>query len=97
MAKRELNYGCIDFLDNFVNKEIGHRMAQNGGIKVLKADIIADIAEYCGLSWESINRIKRGLALPSLPVALKIAQYFDCKVEDLFRLDEPVENTRYGK
>lgn len=88
MSKTELNYTVSNRLDTFINREIGMRMLSNGGIKVLKADIIADISEYCGLTWEGINRIKRGLALPSLPVALKIAQYFNTDVEDIFELSE---------
>lgn len=86
--KRELDYSVESYLDNFINKEVGRRMANNGGIRVLKSDIIAEIASHAGVGWEGINRIKRGLATPSLPVALKIAEYFNVKVEDIFRILE---------
>lgn len=88
MSKSELSYTVISELDRFINKEIGKRMMASGGTKILKKDIIAEIAEYCGLTWDGMNRIKRGLALPSLPVAFKIAQYFNVRIEEIFKLDE---------
>ena len=72
-------------LDNLINREIGRRMAVNG-IKVLKSDIIAELAETAGVGWDNVNMIKRGMVTPSLPVAIKIAQYFDLTVEDVFKL-----------
>lgn len=86
MAKTELDYTAIGYVDNYINKEVGRRMALNGGIRVLKQDIINELADYCGLTFDGMNRIKRGLSLPSLPVALKIAEYFDVSVEDIFKL-----------
>lgn len=86
MAKRELNYSVENCLDSFINREVGKRMAYNGGAKVLKSDIIAELAEFCEVSWEHINRTKRGLVTPSLPLALKIAEYFNAKVEDIFKI-----------
>lgn len=84
--KRELNYSVVSNLDAFINKEVGKRMMSNGGIKVLKSDIIAEIAEYAGVGWENINRVKRNMVTPSLPVAMKIAEYFNVKVEDIFKI-----------
>ena len=88
MARRDIDYSVVNYLDNYINKEVGKRMVINGGIRVLKGDIITEIAKYCGVGWENINRIKRGLVTPSLPVALKIAAYFDVKVEDIFTIKE---------
>jgi transcriptional regulator with XRE-family HTH domain len=76
----------VNILDSFINKEVGKRMTHNGGLKVLKSDIIAEIADFCGVSWEHVNRIKRGLTDPSLPLALKIAEYFNVHVEDIFKI-----------
>jgi len=86
MAKKELSYGVESMLDSFINKEVGKRMMSNGGIKVNKTDIIAEIAEYAGVGWDNINRVKRGIVTPSLPVAMKIAEYFNVKVEDIFKI-----------
>lgn len=86
MARRELDYNVVNCLDSYLNIEIGTRMANNGGIKVLKTDLIAEIAEYCGVGWENINRIKRNLSQPSLAVAIKIAEFFEVNVEDIFKI-----------
>jgi DNA-binding XRE family transcriptional regulator len=86
MAKSELNYTVESNLDSYINREVAKRTLSNGGKKVLKKDIIAELADYCGLTWEGMNRIKRELSLPSLPVALKIAEYFNESVENIFKL-----------
>ena len=86
MSKHEFNYKVDNNLDNYINREIGRRMVNNGGIKVLKTDIIAEIAEHCEVGWENINRVKRGVVTPSLPVAMKIVDYFDVKIEDIFKI-----------
>ena len=85
MANKESNHVVINNLDSLINREIGRRMATNG-IKVLKSDIIAEIAETSDVGWDNINMIKRGMVTPSLPVAIKIARYFDLAVEDVFKL-----------
>ena len=88
MAKTELEYTISNRLDLFLNREIGRRMTSNGGIKVTKKHIIGEIAEYRGLTWEELNRIKREMSVPSLPVALKICKYFGANVEAIFSLEE---------
>lgn len=84
--KKETSYSIENTLDNFINREIGKRMMSNGGVKVNKADIIAEIAEYAEVGWENVNRVKRGIVTPSLPVALKIAEYFNVSVHDIFKI-----------
>lgn len=84
MSKKN-NFKVINNLDNLINKEIGKRMSENGE-NVLKSDIIQEIANYCNVGWENINRVKRGIVTPSLPVALKIAEFFNVKVEDIFKI-----------
>lgn len=85
--KADLSYGIENNLDSFINREVGRRMSNNGGVRVTKKDIIKEIAEHCELTWDGANRIKRNLALPSLPVALKIAEYFGVNVETIFKLN----------
>lgn len=86
MANKKLPYSVDNKLDSFIIKEVGKRMA-NTGIKVNKKDIMLEIAEHCCVGYENINRIKRKLSLPSLVVALKIADYFNTSVESIFHLD----------
>ena len=47
-----------------------------------------DLADAVGVSRQSINSIERGRYTPSLQLALKFAQVFNCKPEELFRLEE---------
>ncbi|MFT4922590.1 MAG: putative transcriptional regulator [Haloarculaceae archaeon] len=45
-----------------------------------------DLAAAVGVTRQSINAIERGRYDPSLELALKLADEFDCTVEDLFSL-----------
>jgi putative transcriptional regulator len=44
------------------------------------------LAELAGVSRQTIISIESGRYVPSLELALKFAQIFKCKVEDLFGL-----------
>lgn len=45
------------------------------------------LASAVGVTRQSINAIERGRYDPSLELALKLADEFDCDVEDLFVLE----------
>jgi putative transcriptional regulator len=50
-----------------------------------KADVTqAELADAVGVSRQTINAIEGDRYDPSLEVAMKIADYFDCAVEDVF-------------
>lgn len=85
MTNVKLAYNVRNNLDELIKKEVGKRMAQTG-VKVLQVDIMNEIASHCGVGVENIKRIKRNVSQPSLGVALKIADYFDEKVEDIFKI-----------
>ncbi|AHZ09702.1 HTH DNA binding protein [Bacillus phage CAM003] len=54
--------------------------------------IVDEIAQYCGLTSESIKKMSENRIQPSLPVAFKLAQYFEIGIEALFTFhDAPVE------
>lgn len=44
----------------------------------------ADLAEQVGVSRQTINAIERERYDPSLELAFELAEYFDCRIEDLF-------------
>jgi putative transcriptional regulator len=44
----------------------------------------ADLAAEVGVTRQTINSIERGRYDPSLELAFKLADRFDCHVEDLF-------------
>ncbi|MBV8159393.1 MAG: helix-turn-helix transcriptional regulator [Acidimicrobiia bacterium] len=41
-----------------------------------------------GVSRQTINSIENGRYLPSLPLALDLARYFDTMVEEIFQPDD---------
>jgi len=44
----------------------------------------AELAEKLGVSRQTVNAIETGKYDPSLPLAFKIAQLFEKKIEDIF-------------
>lgn len=47
-----------------------------------------DLAEKVQVSRQTINSIESGKYVPSTVLALKIAQVFEVKLEEIFQLDE---------
>lgn len=58
-------------------------------IRVLRAEkrmSQGELAEAIGVSRKTISTIEVGRFVPSTVIALKLAQYFDVSVEDIFSL-----------
>lgn len=49
----------------------------------------AELAERVGVSRKTVNTVENGVFVPSTTLALKLARALGCRVEDIFRLDEP--------
>jgi putative transcriptional regulator len=49
-----------------------------------------ELGEAVGVSRQSINSIERGRYVPSLPLALRFSRLFDCPTDELFELEEEV-------
>ncbi len=47
-----------------------------------------ELASALGVSRQTVNSIENGRYLPSLPLAIAIARYFDSVVEDVFVVEE---------
>lgn len=47
-----------------------------------------DLAKAVGVSRQTVNSIEAGRYIPSLPLALKLAQYFSCPTDEIFGIDE---------
>ena len=45
----------------------------------------AALGQAMGVSRQTINAIETGRYLPSLPLAIALARYFDTTVEEIFR------------
>lgn len=62
----------------------------NNRLKVLRAErnwSQQDLAERLGVSRQSVNAIETGKYDPSLPLAFRIADLFEAKIEDIFARD----------
>ena len=46
------------------------------------------LASAMGVSRQTINSIEQGRYTPSLPLAMRLARYFDQRVEEVFEDDE---------
>ncbi len=54
-----------------------------------KRDITqAQLANAIQVSRQTINAMEKGKYVPSTVLALKIAKYFEARVEDIFELEE---------
>jgi putative transcriptional regulator len=49
-----------------------------------------ELAEAVGVTRQTINSIERRRYNPSLELAFKLASYFDCQIEDIFRYEEEI-------
>ena len=57
-------------------------------LKVLRAErdwTQQDLADALSVSRQTVNSIEKGKYDPSLPLAFKIAQLFECHIEDVFK------------
>ena len=65
-------------------------MKNNIGLFRYQKDRIsqAKLAELTGVSRQSINAIETGRFNPSVELAMKIAAVLECRVEDLFILED---------
>lgn len=62
----------------------------NNRLRVLRAErgwSQQDLAERLSVSRQSINAIETGRYDPSLPLAFRIADVFQCSIEDIFQRD----------
>ncbi len=59
-------------------------------LKLLRAERAwsqGDLAAHLGISRQSVNAIETGKYDPSLPLAFRIADLFDARIEDIFLCD----------
>ena len=64
-------------------------------LKVLRAEhnwSQAELAEYLGVSRQTVNSLETGKYDPSLPLAFKIARLFQLPIEAIFQDDPGLEN-----
>lgn len=60
--------------------------------KVYIRDVYKHIEQRTGVKWQNVDQIYKKCSNGSIEVALKLAKYFECSVEDLYSLENE-ENT----
>ena len=45
-----------------------------------------ELAKYCQVSHQAIQKIENG-SHPNLITAFRIAEYFDCSINDIFKIE----------
>jgi transcriptional regulator with XRE-family HTH domain len=82
MAKIQLPYEVNNRLSELIKDKAREK---HKGIK----EIEDEIKDYCGLNQrDTIVKYKSGQIDPSLPVAMKICEYFGTSFEEIFELRE---------
>lgn len=71
--------------------EKGVEMKLKNRLRVLRAEkeiSQKDLADKVDLSRQTVNSIERGKFNPSIITALKIAEFFEVPVDEIFKLEE---------
>ena len=50
-----------------------------------------ELAEQLGVSRQTVISIERLRFDPSLPLAFRLAKVFDCRIEDVFQVDDSAD------
>jgi putative transcriptional regulator len=50
-----------------------------------------ELAERLGVSRQTVISIERHRFDPSLPLAFRLAKVFDCRIEDVFQVDDSTD------
>lgn len=51
-----------------------------------------ELANKLGISRQSIISLEQGKSMPSLPLAMSLCRFFDSSIEEIFRLQNEIEN-----
>jgi DNA-binding XRE family transcriptional regulator len=49
-------------------------------------DIEDELAAYCNVTQDTINLLRRNKHQPSLPVAIKVCEFLEVRVDEVFKL-----------
>jgi putative transcriptional regulator len=66
-------------------ERLANRLNQLRGERALTQ---AALAEMVGVSRKTINTVENGVFVPSTLLALKLARALDCRVEDIFSVED---------
>ncbi|QNR70479.1 hypothetical protein IAQ67_28635 (plasmid) [Paenibacillus peoriae] len=86
MAKTMLTYTTVNNLGERIQKMQRDHILRSRGETILIGKILEDIGKYCGVGSDAIDKVKMHINQPSLPLAMKIAEYFKCRPDEIFTL-----------
>ncbi|MFH7816873.1 helix-turn-helix transcriptional regulator [Bacillus subtilis] len=84
---KKYSYRTENKLKHFISIRKAEKALETGR-QVKIADVENELAEYCEVSLDTIRLIKRNVNQPSLEVAMKIAEYLNLPVEEIFELKD---------
>lgn len=67
------------------NQELSNQIKVQRAMKNITQE---ELASHIGVTRKTINTIETGKFVPSTILAIKLARYFEIKVEELFTLNE---------
>jgi putative transcriptional regulator len=68
-----------------VNRELSNQIKVQRAMKNISQE---ELAAHIGVTRKTINTIETGKFVPSTILAIKLARFFEIKVEELFTLNE---------
>lgn len=86
MPKTMLTYTTINNLSERILKVQKDYIPLKRGETLRIGKITEDIARHCGVGTDAIDKVKLHINQPSLPLAMKIAEYFKCRPDEIFTL-----------
>lgn len=86
MSRRTNESTVITRLDKFINKRRA-QMVKERGKAVTLTEVYGEIAQFCDVSPNTISMVKTGQQGCSLTLALRLSEYFDVTVNELFKLE----------
>lgn len=85
--KKKTEYRTVNNLEELILKK-KIELTQSQGVAYTKKDVMQIIGDHVGLQEGGIKRIAYNRAEPSLKVAIKLAEYFEMTVEEMFKIIE---------
>ena len=70
-----------------MNEKIANSVKEQRKVAGLTQEELADAMD---VSRQTIISIERGKYIPSLPLALKLARFFKCPTDDIFKIEKEV-------
>jgi DNA-binding XRE family transcriptional regulator len=85
--KRSMAFRAVSKLDKIIKDYIKKvSIQENRDITI--QEVMEILGEYCNCSWTSIKQVKDRNMQPSIAIALRMAQFFELSVEDIFEVEE---------